>query len=176
MSAVVPMLLYALLAVACVIGLVVNVVGLPGIWLIPLAAIVYKLLPWTGGAVGWWPIVAIVGIGVVAELAEFIAGAAGSAKAGGSKRGMFGAIVGGITGAIGGQVVIPVPLLGAIIGAFIGSFAGTYLVEFAWVRRTHAESMDIGVGALKGRVVGVVVKSACGAVMTIVALMAAWPG
>lgn len=175
MSAVVPWLLYALLAAACVVGLLVNVLGLPGIWLIPLAAIVYALLPWTNGTLGVWVIVAIIAIGVVAELAEFLAGAAGSAKAGGSKRGMLGAIVGGIVGAIGGQIVIPIPLLGAIIGAFAGSFAGSYVVELAWVKRTHTESMQIGVGAVKGRVVGVVIKTFCGAIMSIVALVAGWP-
>jgi hypothetical protein len=175
MSAVVPWLLYALLAAACVVGLLVNILGLPGIWLIPLATIVYALLPWTGVTIGAWPILAIIAIGVVAELAEFLAGAAGSAKAGGSKRGMLGAIVGGIVGAIGGQIVIPIPLLGAIIGAFVGSFIGSYVIEFAWVRRTHADSLRIGVGAVKGRVIGVAIKTFCGAVMTIVALVAGWP-
>jgi uncharacterized protein len=176
MDALLPWLAYALLAVTCVVGLILNIVGLPGIWLIPLAAIAYKILPWTADAIGWWSIVAIVGIGVVAELAEFAAGAAGSAKAGGSKRSMLGAILGGVVGAIGGQIVIPVPLVGAIIGAIAGSFGGSYLSEYLWVQKSHADSLAIGVGAMKGRVAGLVIKSVCGAVMSLVALVAAWPG
>ncbi|MFT3786794.1 MAG: DUF456 domain-containing protein [Tepidisphaeraceae bacterium] len=168
-------LLYLLLLLAGIAGLVLNIVGLPGIWLIPLAAIVYKLLPISGPVMSWTAILATVGVGIVAEIAEFAAGALGSAKAGGSKRGMVGALLGGLVGAIAAQVLVPIPIVGAILGAVLGSFIGAYLFEFAWTGKSHGHAFRIGVGAAKGRVMGLVIKSVCGCVMLLIVLITAWP-
>jgi uncharacterized protein YqgC (DUF456 family) len=163
---------YILLLALLVIGLFVNILGLPGLWMMVASYGAYAWATWDRGYV--WPrsLVAIIVLALLAELVEFVAGAAGSKAAGGSKRGMAGAIIGGIAGGIVGTPIFPV--VGTIIGACFGSFAGAFLVEAA-IGRSHEESIKIGFGAAKGRFMGIIAKLAFGIAMLIVALYAAFP-
>lgn len=165
-----PWVAYALLLVAAVAGLFLNILGLPGLWLIVVAAIAYA---WAFNFVyfGWWTIIALFALGVSAEIVEFFASAAGSKQAGGSKRGMAGAVVGGLVGGLVATPLIPIPILGTIIGSVAGSFIGAYGIEW-WIGKTHGEAATISYGAAKGRVVGIVAKSAFGIAMAmLVAIM-----
>jgi uncharacterized protein YqgC (DUF456 family) len=166
-------LYYVLLIVLLVTGLFVNILGLPGLWLMVAAHAAFGWLTGWGNYVGWGSLVAIIVLGLMAEGVEFLAGAAGSKAAGGSKRGMAGAIIGGIVGGLAGTA-IPVPILGTIIGAVIGAGLGAFLIERA-IGRTHEESMQIGFGAAKGRFWGILGKSAFGIVMFVVSVLAALP-
>lgn len=163
---------YLLLLLSCAVGLFLNLLGLPGIWLIPLCL---TLFAWATGFdvyVGIEPILITIGVGIFGELAEFFAGAAGSRKAGGSRRGMIGALAGGVAGGILGTPVFPI--VGTIVGSILGSFAGAVGVELL-IGKNRSDSTRVGVGAAIGRAVGIVVKTACGAAMAIVALVAAFP-
>lgn len=171
LSPALPWIGYTVLLVLIVVGLFVNILGLPGLWLIVLGVVLYA---WSTGFafIGWWSIGAIIALGLTAELVEFFAGAAGSAKAGGSKRGMAGAIVGGLVGGIAGTPVFPV--VGTIIGSIIGCALGAYLIEWS-IGKTHGESFNISVGAAKGRFVGLVAKSIFGIAMGLVAAVTGFP-
>jgi uncharacterized protein len=168
-----PWALYVVLLIACVGGLLINLVGLPGIWLIVIVGMGYKFS--TEGFLGWTPVLVCVGLGLVAELLEFIAGAAGAKNSGGSKRGMAGAIIGGLVGAIACSVLIPIPLVGTIIGAILGSGLGAFFIEWGWVGSTTEQSTVIAYGAAKGRFIGMVLKSVFGGIIVIILLMAAFP-
>src|SRR4051812_13252169 len=87
----------------------------------------YALLTQTRNFVGWHSLIALVVLGVIAEAAEFFAGAAGSKAAGGRKRGMIGAIVGALVGGIIGTPLFPI--IGTILGACLGAFIGAALLE-----------------------------------------------
>ncbi len=163
---------YLLLFILLVVGLFVNIIGLPGLWLMVASYGAYAWATWDRGYVGLSSLIAVIVLALLAELVEFVAGAAGSKAAGGSKRGMAGAIIGGIVGGIAGTPIFPI--VGTIIGACLGSFAGAFLIEAA-IGRSHEESMKIGLGAAKGRFWGIVAKSAFGIAMLIVALYAAFP-
>ncbi|HEV2292556.1 MAG TPA: DUF456 domain-containing protein [Tepidisphaeraceae bacterium] len=163
---------YLLLLALLVTGLFVNILGLPGLWLMVAAFGTYAWVTWNRGYVGLTSLVMVIVLALLAELVEFVAGAAGSKVAGGSKRGMAGAIVGGIVGGIAGTPLFPI--VGTIIGACLGSFAGAFVIEVA-VGRSHEESMRIGFGAAKGRFLGIVAKLAFGIAMLIIALYAAFP-
>src|SRR5687768_3417042 len=106
-------LYYVLLIIALLAGLLLNILGLPGLWLMVAAHGVYALLTGWGVYVDWPSLVALVVLALLAEAVEFLAGAAGSAKAGGRKRGMAGAIVGGFLGAIF-LSVIPIPIVSQV--------------------------------------------------------------
>jgi uncharacterized protein YqgC (DUF456 family) len=164
---------YLILLALCVVGLAVNILGLPGLWLIVAAAVAYA---WATAFahLGLWGLITLVGLALLAELVEFLAGSAGAKAAGGSKRGMAGAVVGGLVGGILGTPFIPIPVLGTIIGAVAGSFAGAALVEYA-IGRTAGHSFRVGVGAAKGRFWGIVSKSAIGLAMTAVVILFAIP-
>lgn len=165
---------YVLLLVLLLTGWLLNILGLPGLWLMLLSHVCFGLATGWGNYVGWESVIAIFVLCVLAEIVEFVAGAAGSAKAGGTKRGMIGAIVGGLIGGLVGTGLIPIPVLGTIIGAVAGSFIGAAGIE-RMIDSDSRRAIDIGIGAAKGRFWGIVIKSGFGVVIGLTSIAAAFP-
>lgn len=165
-----PILAGIVVVVCSLAGVALTILTLPGIWLAILAA---GLVQWWHIArydepmFSWWTLGIAVGIGVVAELVEFLASAAGAAKAGGTRRGAVGSVVGGLVGAILGSVAIPVPILGTVVGAAAGAGVGAFALERAGGRKTWMESTKIGAGAAAGRLVATAVKSGLAGVIAV---------
>jgi uncharacterized protein len=164
---------YLLLLGACAAGLLINLVGLPGIWIMILAAMGFAIA-WNEH-LGWTPVLVCVGFGLIAEVCEFVAGAAGAKSAGGTKRGMAGAIIGGIVGAIAGSILIPIPLVGTIIGAIVGTGLGAFFIEWGWVGAAGSQATTIAYGAAKGRLIGMILKSVFGAIIAAILIVTAFP-
>ena len=162
---------YSLLIVVLLLGWFVNILGLPGLWLMVIGHVGFALATGWDVYVGWHSTIALVLLALAAEAAEFFAGAAGSAAAGGRKRGMFGAIVGGFIGGIVGTPILPV--IGTIVGACAGAFVGAAIMEMT--DKDTAHSLRVGVGAAKGRFWGIVFKLAFGLPMLIVSAITAFP-
>ena len=170
-------LLYIALVIVHLAGLTLNLIGLPGLWLMVAAHAGFAIA--TGGETAGWPSsLVMLGLALLAEGVEFAAGAAGSKTAGGSFRSTVGAIIGGIAGGVIGVILVPVvPVINAVLGACIGSFIGAALLEASktsealedrgafWGRLNR-----VGWGAFKGRLWGTVLKSAVGVAMLIVSL------
>lgn len=155
--------------------------GVPGTWLILLSTAVAAWLQWAPGvdaadqAIGIYVLLTLLGLAVLGEVLEFIAGAAGARKAGGSPRGAVGAVVGGVIGAIVGTFLIPVPVLGSLLGASAGAGLAAWAVEL-YSGKTLESSVRIGVGAGVGRLMGTLYKLVVGFVMWCLAAVAAfWP-
>ncbi len=170
-----------LLVLLNTVWLATVVAGLPGTWLIVVST----------ALVAWWQrgdattddegmfsiatLVVIVVLAGVAELVEFLTGVVGSKRAGGTRWGSVGALVGGVIGAIAATFLIPIPLLGSLIGACGGACLGAWGLELAGGRRMK-ESVDVGVGAGVGTLVGRAAKLIAGVVIwVIVAVAAFWP-
>lgn len=175
-------LLYLSLAVLLISGLVLNIIGLPGLWLMVAAHALYAWFDQNDSLAGWPSSLAMLGLALSAELVEFLAGAAGSKKAGGSLRATVGAIVGGVVGGILGAILVPfLPILNAILGACVGSFAGAALLE-ASVAQKHMEARrqfygrvsSVGWGAFKGRFWGILLKTIIGFAMLVLSLWTAF--
>ncbi len=165
---------YIVLLALQVAGLVLNLFGLPGLWLMVIAAGLYSWVTWEDRYLKIYALVVIVLLALAAEVVEFVAGSAGAKKAGASKLGMFAAMVGGIVGAIAGTPLIPVPIVGTILGAVVGSAAATMFVE--WFKRGEVNHvLRTGWGAGKGRLLGILGKSALGAAMLVVTIVLALP-
>jgi len=164
---------YLLLLLLASLGLFVNVFGLPGLWLIVASLAGYAWISGFDVYVGWPSILTVLALAIFAEIAEFAAGSAGAAKAGGSKRAMIGAIIGALLGAA--LFSIPVPILGTIVGACLGAFIGASVVELAVRGGDVAHSFRVGTGAAKGRFYGIVIKLAFGCAMLLVSAIAAFP-
>ena len=146
--------------------------GLPGTWLMILAAL---LVDWLQpGAPMFTPgvLYASVALAVVGEAAEFAFGAAGARRAGGSKRGASLAIVGGIIGAIVGTA-IPVPVLGTLFGACAGAFVGSVSGDM-WAGQSVDDSVLAGRGAATGRLWGTIIKLALGSAIFVLLAIAAY--
>ena len=113
-----------------------TVLGLPGNWINAILVAGYGwLIPdnWRVD-VGWPWIVACFALAAVGEAIEFVAGAVGTSRAGGSRRSAAGAIVGSLVGGIGGAfVALPIPIAGPLVGAIlfggVGAAVGAAVAE-----------------------------------------------
>jgi len=158
-----------LLALFCLIALASLVVGLPGTFLIVIAAWVYA---WATGflAVTWTTLGWLLGLAVLAEGLEFASAAVASGSESPSRRVAVSAIVGGI---VGGIVGTPFFFgVGSLLGALAGAFAGATVAASAEGRDT-ASAMRTGMSAMRGRLLGFIVKAAIGALMLVVLFGAA---
>jgi uncharacterized protein len=164
--------LWALFLIAgCGIAWLLNLVILPGNWLIVLLVALFAWLVPADATHGikWPTVFVLLGLAVFGEVVEFVAGAAGAAKQGASRRAVALSIVGALAGSILGLGVgTPVPIIGslvmAVLGGALGAFAGAYVGE-TWKGRTEAERTAAGRGAFIGRIWGTAGKFAVGAVM-----------
>jgi len=164
---------YISLLILMLVGLWVVIVGLPGLWIMVAAVILYAAL--TGWQyVGLWTIVILIVIGILAEIVETVAGGAGAKREGASKRGILGAIVGGILGGLFLTFLIPIPIVGTIVGACVGSLLGAMVTEIA-IPTELEHSLRIGVGAAKGRLLGILSKLVFGLVILAISMWMALP-
>ncbi len=167
-----------LLAVVVAVGWLSQLVGLPGNWIIVAAAAGYAWLMPSDGRLdlGWETVIALVALAVIGEIVEFVAGALGVTKAGGSRRGAVLALVGSVIGGIVGVFVgVPIPVIGSLAAALIfggvGALVGAFVGE-SWKGRDFATSLTIGHAAFVGRILGTVGKLIVGSVMVVVTIVA----
>jgi uncharacterized protein YqgC (DUF456 family) len=151
------------------VGILFN---LPGTWLMVLVTALLKW--WQPGyiLVSWTVLGVAAGLAVLAEVLEFVLGAAGARRAGGSTRAAALAIVGSLVGGIMGTA-LPVPIVGTLIGACLGAFAGS-LIGDLWAGRPLLPSFEAGWGAAVGRFWGTVSKLAVGGIIVVVLALAAF--
>jgi uncharacterized protein YqgC (DUF456 family) len=146
--------------------------GMPGIWLMVLVAAVVEWLQPGEYMFSRVTLYVSAGFALLAEILEFLMGAAGARQAGGSRRGAALAIVGGVIGAILGTA-LPVPVLGTLIGACAGAFAGSLLGD-RLAGRPLEQSVEAGRGAAIGRFWGTTSKMFIGAVVLVLLAAAAF--
>jgi uncharacterized protein YqgC (DUF456 family) len=167
-----------LLVLVLVGGWLLQLVGLPGNWLIVAAAALYAWLvgPDASTALGWPTVIAVLLLAVLGEVIEFAAGALGVTTVGGSRRGALLAIVGSIVGGVVGLVVgVPIPLIGQLVAAIVfgglGALAGAVVGE-TWKGRDLDASLEIGKAAFIGRLLGTAAKMIVCTLMVVVTLAA----
>jgi len=163
------------------VWLVSVVAGMPGTWLMVICTC---LLAWrrqgdgAGNGADMFSLTPLITIGllaVAAEIAEFFTGVVGSKKAGGTKRGAIGALVGGLIGGFAATFLIPIPVLGTLIGACAGAALGALIGEFTGGRSLGASAKS-GAGAGVGTLAGRLLKVVFGALIWLIAAVAAfWP-
>ena len=146
-----------ILASVIIVSLILIVLGLPGLWIMVASAVVYNMIV-PGDPIGWFTLVAVAVLALVAELLEFSLTGRYARKYGGSRRASWGAILGGI---IGAMVGFPVPIIGPIIGAFVGSFCGALIAELTG-GTSAGDATRVAKGALIGRVVSTMLKIGIG--------------
>lgn len=167
-----------LLIVVLMMGWLLTLVGMPGNWLMVTATAVYAYFVPTesAAAVGWPVVLAILVLAIFGEIIELVAGAFGTARAGGSRRGAVFALLGSIIGSIVGFVVgLPIPLIGSIVAAVLfaglGAMAGAILGEQS-AGRDADHSWRIGQAAFWGRLAGTLGKVLAGGMIVAVVLIA----
>lgn len=159
-----------LFAVALFLCLLMVPLGLPGLWLMLGAALLYDwLVP--AATIGWFALGTAVALTVLAEVLEWTLSARYTRKYGGSRRAGWGAILGGLVGAFLG---VPVPVIGSVIGAFAGAFVGALVMEYSRREATTETATRVATGALLGRVAATAAKTGLACAVAAILLFAAW--
>jgi uncharacterized protein YqgC (DUF456 family) len=146
-----------LLTAVLLVSLALIALGLPGLWVMIATAVVYNIVV-GGDPIGWFTLIGVGVMAVIAELVEFGLAGKYARKYGGSKRASWGAIIGGTLGAILG---FPVPVVGPLIGAFVGAFIGALVGEVS-SGSTHRAATRVAWGALVGRIAATAIKIGIG--------------
>lgn len=132
----------------------VQLVGLPGTWIILADALALRFL--TGPEVLSWQVLLVLFIAAFfGEVLEFYSAVAGARQRTDLKGIAPAAIAGGIMGGILGAAFFFG--LGALPGAAAGSFAGVFILALASGSKP-GEAAGIGAGALVGRLKGTAIK------------------
>ena len=159
---------WTLFGLAVFVGLMLDMVGLFGNWIILVAVGIAAAM--TGFEhFGGWTIVILLVLAVLGEALETFASGVGTAKFGGGRGAIFASIVGCIAGAVVGTPIFPI--VGTIVGACLGAFLGAALYEFLMNERGVHEAAWIGVGAAAGKVGGLFAKTFIGFAMLLVAAL-----
>jgi len=148
---------FTILTLVLVLSLVMIALGLPGLWVMIASAVVYNITTHSN-AIGWFTLIAVGVLALIAEYFEFTMSAKYARKYGGSRRAGWGAMIGGTIGVFMG---VPVPIVGPLIGAFVGSFIGALVGELT-VGSSKSDSARVATGALIGRVVATAMKMGVG--------------
>jgi uncharacterized protein len=146
----------AIIVLACLLGIALTLLTLPGAWFMLAAAVACNL--WQPGMFSWWTIGVCAGVAVLAEIAEMLASALGAKKTGGTRSGAIGSVIGAIVGAIAGTPFFPP--IGTIAGAVLGAGAGAMIAERGLADKSWKDSAKVGGGAAIGRLIATALKSA----------------
>ncbi len=157
------------LTVYCLVMVGATIIGLPGMWLMLVAALGVQF--YDAGTFSWWTLGVAAALTIAAEIAEFVSGAAGAKAGGASRKAMGAAVIGGIVGAIVGTFAIPIPIVGTLLGSAIGAGLAASSIELraqdiegAALRK---RAVKVGAGAAAGRLVAVVIKGGFALVLAI---------
>lgn len=168
MAVVLPALGWTLFAVAVLAGLILDLAGLFGNWVILAAAAAAWAV--SGFAhFGVMTLALMAGIAVLGEALEFLFSGYGAKRFGGDKGTMGAAIVGCLAGAVMGTPVFPV--IGSLAGACAGAFLGAALYDYLQRGRRVNDALRAGFGAALGRIGGLLAKFCCGLAMLAAAFM-----
>ena len=131
----------------------------PGTPLILLGAFTYAVAT-DFQPVDGWRLLLLVGLTVVGYTLDYLSGALGTRKLGGSRWAVFGAVGGGLVGLFFGP-----------LGILVGPITGAIAVELIY-RKDLQVALKSGVGAVLGVFLGVVAKLSIAVVM--VGLFSLW--
>ena len=139
----------------CLGGLILSALTFSGTWFVLAATL---LASWMRSPrfPGLTTTILFLLLCVTIEVAEWLAGAWGVQKRGGSKLAGLAALLGGFLGLLLGSL-IPVFIMGPLCGLFAGSFGLAYLVERSRSKQRQA-ALYIATGAILARLTMLVVK------------------
>jgi uncharacterized protein YqgC (DUF456 family) len=144
---------YGLVAILLIAGLLGSILPLlPGTPLILAGSLLYAVVT-DFEPIGVGRLLILAGIAALAYSLDYLAGAAGVKKLGGSRWAMLGAVVGAVVGVFFGP-------LGLILGPILGAVACELLVS-----RELGTSVRSGFGTIVGMLFGLAIKFSLAVVM-----------
>jgi len=144
----------AIFVILSIAGLILIIAGIPGTLFILAGSFIYALLT-KFASLDWKMLAVLLLMSLFAETADNIMSMLGAKKAGASGAGSWSVLAGSIAGAVIGGMFFPVA--GSLIGAFAGGAAAPVIMEY--LRRRNLQSaVKAGMGALAGRMGGILIK------------------
>ena len=151
--------------IAIMVGALLTIpIGLPGLWIMIGVIAIGAVMKHVGILV----VLITLIIAIVAELIEFFIVKRLTKQYGGSQKAFWGALAGGTVGVIVG---VPIPIIGSIIAGLIGSFLGAAAVTYSETKELRS-AHRVGWGAVFGRALSAVTKTAAGLIILIIATAA----
>lgn len=129
------------------IGLLITIVGLPGVWLVFIGVLIWSAIDGFV-QIGWFWLTIFLILTIVSTFVDNVAVLLGAKKYGASGWGILGCIVGLIVGG----------LIANIPGLLIGAFLGAVLFEMFFGKKDSNNAMRAGFGALMGFAIANLVK------------------
>lgn len=153
----IPMLditLYILLLLISLAAVSINVISLPGNWIMLVAAAGWSAYhAWNTPS---WPVLAGMLLALLmAEVVELMGSVVGARQFGATKMAGVASIVGAFVGGIIGTLFLPI--IGSIVGAIAGAFLAAWIVELI-NQRPLWPATKAAFGAALGRGVGLMAK------------------
>lgn len=133
---------------------------LPGPTVVFFGAVLHFFLAGAEHSPGWIVYGILTVLLALSFLLEWVATAVGTRKFGGTKAGMWGAVLGGLVGIFFGPM-----------GIFLGPVAGALVGEMVIAKREAKESGVAATGAFVGLLLGMVAKLGCSTAMIAVFLV-----
>ncbi len=146
---------YLTVLLLCLCGVLLSALTFSGTWLV-LAATVLAAWLRAPGFPGLVTILLFLLLCLAIEVVEWLAGAWGVQRRGGSKLAGVAALLGGLLGLLLGSL-LPLFMLGPLLGLFAGSFGLAYLVE-RYRLKHHGAALHIATGAILARAAMLMVK------------------
>jgi uncharacterized protein YqgC (DUF456 family) len=143
-----------IVTIAGLIGPLMAMVSLPGIWFMVLVATGCKL--WQHDLFSWKTLIIAAVMALTSDIVDLVAGSVGAKRAGGTRRAAVGAMVGGISGAVAGSLMVPV--IGTLLFGAAGAGLGAALAQHTRPDARWRRSLAVGSGAAAGWVVAVLFK------------------
>jgi uncharacterized protein YqgC (DUF456 family) len=162
---------YLLLVLVAAAGWLMVVVSLPGLFLMAAVAATYAILS-SGRYLGVGTLFVLVTLAIGAEILEILLTGMAARRAGAGRGAMMAGVIGGIVGGI--LLSFFIPIVGTILGICLGCFAGAAGVELMSGNDPN-RAMEVGWGATKGRLQGMVAKLVVGGLMMMVIIWKGWP-
>ena len=166
----IPALVNITMVAMLVVGIILTLIGLPGNFLILLAAVVYGwqenfsqlTYPWLLILTGMW---------LSGELLEFFIGVRGAKRAQASSWATIAAAIGSIAGGLVGSGILPI--IGTIIGAVLGGFVASYCAEYIYTS-DKLKARQVAEGVVKGQLLGMLIKVAVAIGMAVTVIYKLW--
>lgn len=153
---------------AVVAGLLLDLLGLFGNWII-LGAIALAWVLTGFEHFGGWCLLLLLALAALGEVLEAVAAGYGAARFGGGKGSVVAALVGCLVGAVVGTPWVPI--VGTLIGACLGAFAAAVGYEYLFAEKGSRQALWTGLGAALGKVAGLFAKLAVGFAMLVLAAL-----
>ena len=157
-------LIWAVTGLLLLIGLLGSVVpSMPGLPIIFGAILLFAFLTdFTSVGVGF--VVATGAITALMQVLDYLAGAWGVKKLGGTGWGIAGSLIGSILGFI---------FAGAFVGMFLGAFGGAFLGELLGAGQRLSASFKIGLGSILGLLAGTLIRIVVAVAMVVTFILQA---